>query len=446
MFPLSLFQGIHPQRSPRSRPHRFRPRLEHLEDRRVPSTITDLGILPGGTLSYAYKINTLGQAVGYADTADGKQHGVLFSDGGLQDLGTLGTGKTSNAYGINDLGQIVGYSTTAPQGTQEGAQHAFYYDGTMHDMGTLGGDTSDAWNINNAGQVIGYSDTVPNFGIPHAFLWDTVNGFQDLGTLGGAVSYGYGINESGDATGSAETADGFLHAFVYSNGVMNDIGTLPDGNYSQGWAINEVGDVAGVATANGNANYHAFLYRDATMTDLGTLGGDNSIAYSVNNNGDVVGTAETTPGHPAANPFLYRDGVMTNVKDFLPPNSGWNLLDARYITDNDLIVGVGRHGSSGTYHGFILDLDAPDPATVTASATAFQSPPGRPHALLPDGLSTSSLSVKPLAVTTVATAAVPSALLETGGNPYFVVHSSDVSTGGALGGDLGTEGMFNSLS
>src|SRR4051812_26533463 len=46
----------------------------------------------------------------------------------VQDLGTLG-GTYSTAYGINDSGQVVGYSRT-----NDGYEHAFLYDGTMHDI------------------------------------------------------------------------------------------------------------------------------------------------------------------------------------------------------------------------------------------------------------------------------------------------------------------------
>ena len=40
------------------------------------------------------------------------------------------------------------------------------------------------------------------------------------------TSYGYAINEVGEVTGEAFLADGSYHAFVYSDGVMIDLGTL----------------------------------------------------------------------------------------------------------------------------------------------------------------------------------------------------------------------------
>src|SRR4051794_34524752 len=52
----------------------------------------------------------------------------------------------------------------------------------------------------------------------------------DLGTLGGADSLGLGINDSGQVVGQSDTADGHTHAFLYSQGVMADLGTLGGAN------------------------------------------------------------------------------------------------------------------------------------------------------------------------------------------------------------------------
>ncbi|PYS11765.1 MAG: hypothetical protein DMG15_16715 [Acidobacteria bacterium] len=72
----------------------------------------DLGTLPGGTQSYAYAINNLGQAVGASDSSVSEQRSVLFDGGRVIDLNTLipsGMGWfLTEARDINDSGQIVG--------------------------------------------------------------------------------------------------------------------------------------------------------------------------------------------------------------------------------------------------------------------------------------------------------------------------------------------------
>jgi probable HAF family extracellular repeat protein len=136
---------------------------------------------------------------------------------------------------------------------------------SITDLGTLGGTNSDGIGINNAGQVTGFSWT--SSGEIHAFLYSN-SLMQDLGTLGGTYSDGYGINNTGQVTGRAyttgTTGDLALHAFLYSNGLMQDLGTL-GGTYSDGYGINSAGLVTGQAYTSGDAASHAFLYSNGLM-------------------------------------------------------------------------------------------------------------------------------------------------------------------------------------
>ena len=57
-------------------------------------------------------------------------------------LGTLG-GTGGYANGVNDAGQVVGYSYLPGNASW----HAYLYDGTMRDLGTLGGALSSGNSI-----------------------------------------------------------------------------------------------------------------------------------------------------------------------------------------------------------------------------------------------------------------------------------------------------------
>jgi uncharacterized membrane protein len=90
----------------------------------------------------------------------------------MQDLGTLGAGNDAFATFVNDRGQVAGYAytnTTPNPANYLCAQLQFgvgvptvdpfsWENGTMIDVGTLGGVCGYATGLNNRGQVIGDSD------------------------------------------------------------------------------------------------------------------------------------------------------------------------------------------------------------------------------------------------------------------------------------------------
>ena len=158
----------------------------------------------------------------------------------ITNLGTLG-GQESFGYGINSTGQVVGGSDTAA----DFYNHAYLYDGQMHDLGTFGGRGSTANDINNSGWVAGSASTAGDHST-HAYFYDGT--LHDLGTFGGPPgfgSYGYGINSHGHVTGYSYLPNRISHAFIY-DGTLHDIGTLGAATLdSAGYSINDLGQVTG---------------------------------------------------------------------------------------------------------------------------------------------------------------------------------------------------------
>ena len=295
----------------------------------------------------------------------------------ITDLGSLGLGV--DATGINATGQVTGYfalSTTIKvtcfytgHYCLVHPDHAFLYsNGTMTDLGTLGGNDSEGNAINRTGQVAGWSNN--KVGVTDAFLWDGKK-MIDLGALAplyGSESQATGINDSGQvagwwgATAGTTVSNGPWHAWLYANGTVTD---LPEPGFATAAgslgctaaAINNNGQIVG-SCYDASGLSHAVLWQNGTVTDLGTLGGDQAAATAVNNLGQVVGWAHDSTG--TKDGFLYSNGTMTNLGTFLPAA----------INDNGVMVGGDQIDSGGTVQNLNNLIPSGTPYQIT-SATAI---------------------------------------------------------------------------
>lgn len=164
----------------------------------------------------------------------------------------------------------------------------------------------------------------------------------DLGTLGGPDSIVFGLtgplNNRGMVSSCATTsvqdpnypninpyfstapgASYIQHTFLWQDGVLLDLGTLPGGTSSCEQWISDTGLIVGGSTNGlmdsqaGVPEVHATLWLGRKPFDLGTLGGAESIAFAVNNFGEIAGGASNQIADSNASFFVPGTGTQMHA-------------------------------------------------------------------------------------------------------------------------------------
>jgi probable HAF family extracellular repeat protein len=350
-----------------------------------------------------------GRLVGGADTPvvdpfcfDGQdcfvEHAFDFHDGVLTDLGALPGGANSQAFWISSQGLIVGMAQNGEVDPLLGIQslHAVAWkDGRIIELGSLGGNESLSQAVNERGQIVGIAlnaipDPISLIGPVgtqmRAFLWE--NGvMQDLGTLGGPDAWANYINDRGQVAGGSfansvinpATGRPTTHPFLWEHGEMMDLGTV-GGSFANPEGINNQGEVVGEVTLPGdpgcngspdNCEFRAFVWERDSLKDIGTLGGSQASALGVNDSGEVVGYAYNE-NDQALLAFVWKKGVMTS----LGASRGSDCSIARAINSRGQIVGpsfpcVGAGSENATLweKGSAIDLNTFVPPGVDLHLT-----------------------------------------------------------------------------
>lgn len=269
--------------------------------------MTDLGAL-GGSVSMAYSINDNGAVVGEAATSSGEMHAFVWQNGVMKDLGVAG--ETSAARGINSKGDIVGVAYA--KNVRGGA--VLWSGGQRQSLGDLGqsGSGSTAISINDKGQIAGVSSGfATNQGVVRAVVW--LNGtISDLGALGGLHSTANAIDAQALVVGWAEVGDNSTAAFQWQNGKMSQLASLPGsvtsvGNGTQATAVSDSGVIVGsCVTSTGET--HAVIWANGKISDLNNLIPQTGLtltrATGINRSGQIVVEQQSNLDGPTTRAFL----------------------------------------------------------------------------------------------------------------------------------------------
>lgn len=335
-------------------------------------------------LDYANGLNDLGQIAGNGFNANGDIQAAVWTRGAAPPLRFLGAPQDYSGD-INNAGQVTGHH----QFTQGQWRAAIFFNGTIQDLSAPDGIGSTGRAINASGQVAGGLAISP--GQSHAFLYADGQ-MKDLGAFSGDRSDAYGINDAGEVVGTSLVAGvggvpNTWRAFRYSGGTLDelDIG----GAYSIAWDINNAGQVVGDWGPSSAGGSHAFVYKDGILQDLGNLGGASTYALSINDRGDVVGYGSTGRGD-TLHGFIYADGKIVDVNSLLVAPDGWEITRTSAINEGRQIASLACRIDDAFQCTPALLSPVPEPAAfvlwsagllLLASSKWGWRRPGRRHAV-----------------------------------------------------------------
>jgi probable HAF family extracellular repeat protein len=293
-------------------------------------------------------------------------------------IGTLPGGGNSHASAINSVGWVAGTATDVNNGYNDRA--VLYTGGGLINLGVLDVPyplSSQGLALNNAGQVVGETSN----GVGHAFLYSEGR-LTNLETLPATVSsQALAINNTAQIVGTVavmlDPSTVQWHAFTSDGRTMTDLTARLGGpDYSEAHGINDAGVIVGWCRAAGSEQEsHAFILDATRAIDLGTLGGPNSGANAINSGGQVVGWSYLPSGN-ATHPFLYAGGHMTDL-GLLP---GATSAAASAVNSGGVVVGTallpGWHNTRAFVYvgGALRDLNtmiAPTSGWVLKQADAM---------------------------------------------------------------------------
>jgi len=143
--------------------------------------------------------------------------------------------------------------------------------------------------------------------------------------------------------------------------------------------------VVGASGLPGDTTFHAFLWQNGVMRDLGTLPGDvASAAIGINSKGQVVGGSFDIDRNERA--FLWQNGVMTDLNTLIPADCPLFLIQAFSNNSRGQIAGLALQISTGQLRGFLLTPSHGQGTGENATLAARGAISKNPEVVLPENV------------------------------------------------------------
>jgi probable HAF family extracellular repeat protein len=321
-------------------------------------TVLDLGVFQAREADERPGLNGLGRVAAW-EVIDQTHVWAVERPGDAGGFAAPRPSMNSFAFAINNAGQTAGIFELRQDLR---VSRGFWFDGSvMHQLPALGGQNSAARAIAEDGTVVGNAET--STGQVHATVWRNER-VTDLGVLpGGDLSRAFAINSHGQVAGEANTrANGKVSAAIWTKTRIRSLGLLPGGSYSSVQGLNNAGIAVGYADdAGGKA--HAVQFDQRQVTVLGSLGDDPSTALDINDRRQIVGSSSVHMGLMHMRAFLWEAGHMLQLDQLIGPGDSWQLLSAYRVNHAGQILAYGFY--QGRTHLCLL----------SPNAQASESPP-----------------------------------------------------------------------
>lgn len=314
---------------------------------------------------HGWDLTDRGAVVGEWNCLLGPNHAFIWRrEGPPIDLPMPEGTNESEVAGVNKQGHCVGWLHNGVPGN---AGHAFFCDGqtTQTFLPPPEGNYTSANAIGPDDTIVGrWGDTQHGDPAKEACLWRQRQ-FLPLGSiLGTANSEATDINDAGLITGWM--SDGTIHdtrGFIWDGKEVLDIGVIAGGYAAMPKAINNCGEVCGYGMVLHEDppgwQKHAFLWSEGEMEDLGLMPTfTRSLAYDLNDRTQVVGSCTRSEQfHDTA--FLWQNGAMFNLNDLVTPEFDVHLYGARAINNEGQIIAIGIGDTGKTITILLTPINRP---------------------------------------------------------------------------------------